>query len=162
MFSVFLCHIKPTCQKYVLWPKLWHLALRAVFALFAHFKRAPKLTKSWHFQKLYLFIIFFCHIELTCQKLCFYDQNCDIWPLGPFLPFLPILKGPVNSPKIEIFKNYIFYLFPIVTFSLHIKNYFSMPKIATFGFRALFLNGPLKGAKMQIFKKRWNLLVMLS
>ena len=142
----------------VLWPKLWHLKLGALCALFAHFKRAPKLTKNWHFHKLYLFSIFFCHIEHICQKLCFYDQNCYVWSMGPFLP---LLKGPPNSPKTDIFKIYIFLLFPIVTFSLHTKNYMSMPRIVTFGLWALFFNGPLKGAKMQKFKNSWNHIVIL-
>jgi len=47
------------------------------------------------------FAVFLWHIEPTCQKLRFYNQKCEFWPLGPLLPFL---KEPPNSSKIEILK----------------------------------------------------------
>ena len=63
----------------------------------------PKLIKKQKFSQMIFFLFFFCHIEPTCQKLCFYNKNCKFWPLGPLLPYL---KGPPNSSKTEIFKNY--------------------------------------------------------
>ena len=80
-------------QKY----DFWHV--RVPFALFT----PPKLIKKQKFSQMIFFAVFLCHIEPTCQKLCFYNKNCKFWPLGPLLPYL---KGPPNSSKTEIFKNY--------------------------------------------------------
>ena len=82
-------------QKY----DFWHV--RVPFALFN--PPPPKLIKKQKFSQMIFFLFFFCHIEPTCQKLCFYNKNCKFWPLGPLLPYL---KGPPNSSKTEIFKNY--------------------------------------------------------
>ena len=68
------------------------------------------------------FAVFLCHIEPTCQKLRFYNQNCEFWPLGPLLSFL---KGPTNSSKTKIFKKQKFILFYFVTLSLLTKYYVS-------------------------------------
>ena len=68
----------------------------------------PKLIKKQKFSKMIFFAVFICHIEATCQKLCFYINNCEFWPLGPLFPFL---KGAPNSSKTEIFKNYNFFCF---------------------------------------------------
>ena len=81
-------------QKY----DFWHV--RVPFALFTP---PPKLIKKQKFSQMIFFAVFLCHIEPTCQKLCFYNKNCKFWPLGPLLPYL---KGPPNSSKTEIFKNY--------------------------------------------------------
>ena len=67
------------------------------------FSPPPKLIKKQKFSQMIFFAVFLCHIEPTCQKLCFYNKNCKFWPLGPLLPYL---KGPPNSSKTEIFKNY--------------------------------------------------------
>ena len=120
-----------------LWQKLWHLALEALFALY---KRAPKLTKNGLFQKIHFYLFFlFVTLYLFVKKICFYDQICDIWPLRPFLPFL--------QAKLDIFKNHIHFLFPIVVSSIHTKNYFAMPKIVIFGLRTPFLKwAPKRGS----------------
>ena len=88
-------------QKY----DFWHV--RVPFALF---NPPPKLIKKQKFSQMIFFLFFFCHIEPTCQKLCFYNKNCKFWPLGPLLPYL---KGPPNSSKTEIFKNYNFFCFTL-------------------------------------------------
>ena len=89
-------------QKY----DFWHV--RVPFALFN--PPPPKLIKKQKFSKMIFFAVFLCHIEPTCQKLCFYNKNCEFWPLGPLLPFL---KGAPNSSKTEIFKNYNFFCFTL-------------------------------------------------
>ena len=178
----------------LLWPKLWHLAPWGHFVLL---EKAPKLTIKLTFWKVIFFPILVCHVEPTCQRLCVYDRNCDIWPSKPFLPFIkgplnspkmvffkryififffyfshctylskkyvsmtkfvtfgpwgpfcPFYKGPpLNSAKIDIFKNHIHFLFPIVASSIHTKNYFAMPKIVIFGLRTPFLKwAPKRGS----------------
>ena len=79
------------------------------FALLNH---PPKLIKKQKFSKMIFFAVFLCHIEPTCLKLCFYNKNCEFWPLGPLLPFL---KGPPNSSKTEIFKITISSVLPCHT-----------------------------------------------
>ena len=96
-------------QKYDFWP---------IRTRFDPFKGTPKFI---------FFAVFLCHIEPTCQKLRFYNQTCKFWPLGPLFPFS---KGPPNSSKTEIFKNYNFFCF---TLSLLTKNYVSITKIVNFG-----------------------------
>ena len=89
-------------QKY----DFWHV--RVPFALFN--PPPPKLIKKQKFSQMIFFAVFLCHIEPTCQKLCFYNNNCEFWPFGPLLPFL---KGPPNSSKTEIFKNYNVFCFTL-------------------------------------------------
>ena len=127
LFSIFFVIISyPLAKNYV--PMTKNVTFGAwgpfyPFCPFCQFQKGPQTHQTWTFSKTIFFSIFFCHIEPICQNLCFYDQICDIWPLGHFLPLLPILKGPQNSSKMDIFKIYIyFFIFPIVTFSLHTKN----------------------------------------
>ena len=47
----------------------------------------PKLIKKRKFSKMIFLAVFLCHIEPTCQKLCFYNQKCEFGPLGPFTLF---------------------------------------------------------------------------
>ena len=54
------------------------------------FLKGPlNLSKTNFFKNI--FFLFLCHIEPTCQKLCFHHQNCGFWPFrapkGPFYPF---------------------------------------------------------------------------
>ena len=79
------------------------------------------------------FAVFLCHIEPTCQKLRFYNQNCEFWPLGPLLPFL---KGPPNSSKTEIFKKkffcfsffFFFFCFFFVAFNFCCMSFTHFPQ----------------------------------
>ena len=98
-------------QKYYFWPirtRFERWLVRAPFSLFKI--PTPKLIKKQKFSKMIFFAVCLCHIEPTCQKLCFYNKNCEFWPLGPLLPFL---KGAPNSSKTEIFKNYNFFCFTL-------------------------------------------------
>ena len=54
-------------------------------------------------------IFCFCHFEPTCQKLCFYDQSCDFWPLwAPLSPFWRV-------PKLIKKEDNILFIFSFVT-----------------------------------------------
>merc|ERR1711978_518917 len=90
---------------------------------------SPKLIKKHKFSQLIFFAVFLCHIEPTCQKLCFYNNNCEFWPFGLLLPFL---KGPPNSSKNGNYQKLQFLLFYFVTLSLLTKNYVSITKTAAF------------------------------
>ena len=81
------------------------------------------------------FAVFLCHIEPTCQKLCFYNQNCEFLPLGPLVL---LLKGPPNSSKTDIFKKNVF------CFTLNVT--LMSPKL-----RLLALKGP-SGPKGPLLK----------
>ena len=70
----------------------------------------PKLIKKQKRSKMIFLAVFLCQTDPTCQKLRFYNQKCEFWPLGPLLPFL---KGPPNSSKSEIFKNNNFFCFTL-------------------------------------------------
>ena len=97
-------------EKYVLMSKNTSMTFGSLGSLLPFSTPPPKLIKKQKFSKIIFFAVFLCHIEPTCQKLCFYNKNCEFWPLGPLLPFL---KGPPNSSKTEIFKNYNFFCFTL-------------------------------------------------
>ena len=65
-------------------------------------------------------------LDKICQKLCFYNKNCEFWPLEPLLPFL---KGAPNSSKTEIFKNYNFFCFTLSHWAYLPKIMFLSPKL---------------------------------
>ena len=106
-FSIFYCHIAPTCQKLCFYNEngdFW--PFRALFALF---KRAPKLTKNDFFFKHNIFPTFLCHIEPAYQKLCFYDENGDFWPFrAPFALFKRAPKLIKNGFFSKIFFSFFF------------------------------------------------------
>ena len=102
------CSGRKYSEKYVFMSK--NMTFGSLGSLLPFSKSPPKLIKKQKFSKMIFFAVFLCHIEPTCQKLCFYNNNCEFWPFGPLLPFL---KGPPNSSKTEIFKNDIFCCFPL-------------------------------------------------
>ena len=98
-------------EKYVFMSKIMNFgSLGSFLPLSKSPSLPPKLIKKQKFSKMIFFAVFLCHIEPTCQKLCFYNKNCELWPFGPFLPFL---QRPPNSSKTEIFKNYYFFCFTL-------------------------------------------------
>ena len=124
-FSVINCHIESTCQKCFNGQHCDIWSLGHYLPILIEPTNSPKTNIFTN----YIFCsFFFCNFEPTFQKLCFYDQNCDIWSLGPFLP---IFKGPKIHQKLTFSKTIFF---PI--FFCHIeplaKVYVSMTKIVTF------------------------------
>ena len=64
---------------------------------FLPISKGPPDSPKMGIFKNYIFCLFSIVIlNLFAKKICLYDQNCDIWPLGPFLP---ILKGPHTHHK---------------------------------------------------------------
>ena len=61
---------------------------------------------------LCLFSILFCLIEHTCQKLCFYGENVDIWPFKAH--FISLLERAPKLIKKDTFQSY---------FPFHFKGY---------------------------------------
>ena len=63
---------------------------------FLPFMKGP--LNSPTFSKVIFFPIFICHIEPTCQKICFYDQNCD-FPLylRTYVSINPCWKADVSQ-----------------------------------------------------------------
>ena len=62
-----------------------------------------------------------------CQKLMsatYQIHMAKIMTFAPLGPFLPFLKGPLNSPVMDIFKSYIFFQFSFVILNLLAKNMF--------------------------------------
>ena len=72
-------------EKYVFMSK--NMTFGSLWPLLPFSRSPPKLIKKQKFSKMIFFAVFLCHIEPTCQKLCFYIKNCEFWPLGPLLPF---------------------------------------------------------------------------